>query len=263
MSILDCALVTGLMGGMGQTVRVIDLETGGPAVTDVCEIGWQDVEQGVDGTWRLAGEGGARFVNPGRPISPDTMAVHHILDAWVADAPFWAGVAPEVLGAFPDRVALAAHRAGFEQRHCLPRYTGGASWICTWKCAIRLWPELPRFSNQMLRYLRRPEGLDHERGLPAHRGFPDAYVTAHHLRDMLNAASLETLLEWSRLPGLLPRAPSGPDRGKRWADLSDASLATFEKDRDLDIRFTATTERERRGSAATPTMSPTRQGSLL
>lgn len=250
MVFLDCVSVTGLMGGMGQTVRVIDLETGGPAVSDVCEIGWQDVERGDDGAWRLAGEGGARFVNPGRPISPDTMAVHHILDAWVADAPFWAEAAPDVLGPFPDRVALAAHRANFEQRHCLPRYTGGASWICTWKCAIRLWPELPRFSNQMLRYLRQPQGLEHARGLPAHRGFPDAYVTAHHLRDMLNAASLETLLDWSRLPGLLPRVPSGPDRGKSWLDLTEESLRALARDRDQDVRFTAEAERARRGGTS-------------
>ena len=38
---------------------------------------------------------------------------------------------------------------------------------------------------------------------------PDAYVTAHHLRDMLNEASLEQLLEWSQEPGLLPRVPVG------------------------------------------------------
>ena len=48
--------------------------------------------------------------------------------------------------------------------------------------------------EQMLRNLRRPEGLVHERGLPAHRAGPDTYVTAHHLRDMLNETSVEQLL---------------------------------------------------------------------
>ena len=43
------------------------------------------------------------------------------------------------------------HRAQFEQRYCRPSLTGGTSWICTWKCALWLWPHLPRFSNQMLR----------------------------------------------------------------------------------------------------------------
>ena len=60
-------------------------------------------------------------------------------------------------------LALAAHRASFDQRFCTPRLTGEVEWICTWKCAMRIWPDLPRFSNQMLRYLRHPEGLVHER----------------------------------------------------------------------------------------------------
>ena len=141
---------------------------------------------------------------------------------------------------------VAAHRAAFEQRYCTPRLTGGLPWICTWKCALRVWPDLPRFSNQMLRYQRMPEGLVHEIGLPAHRALPDAYVTAHHLRDQLNAASLEELLAWSAEPGLLPRVPAGPDRGKSWQRLSSEALVTYLQDRDADIRFSARTELTRR-----------------
>ena len=150
-------------------IRVVDLETGGNGTDDVCEIGWQDVRQGIDGVWRIEHEGGALLVNPGRPMSPDTLAVHHILDSQVASAPFWKAVAPTVLRPEGGLVALAAHRAAFEQRYCRPALSGGVEWICTWKCALRLWPTLSRFSNQMLRYLRRPEGLVHQRGLPAHR----------------------------------------------------------------------------------------------
>lgn len=129
---------------------------------------------------------------------------------------------------------------------------------------MRLWPELPRFSNQMLRYLRRPEGLDHDRGLPARRAFPDAYVTAHHLRDMLNTTPVETLLHWSAEPGLLPRVPSGPERGRSWADLSDTVLASLALNRDSDIRFTARTEQARRAGETAPTAPPTPgQGILL
>jgi exodeoxyribonuclease X len=175
-------------------IRVIDLETAGNGPTDVCEIGWQDVELGTDGRWQVTEERGAIFVSPGRQISAETMAVHHIQDSEVAQAPFWKEVASSILRPIFPIVALAAHRAAFEQRYCTPRLTGGSPWICTWKCALRVWPDLPRFSNQMLRYQRMPEGLVHEIGLPAHRAMPDAYVTAHHLRDLLNAASLEQLL---------------------------------------------------------------------
>ncbi|MBB6507403.1 exodeoxyribonuclease X [Rhizobium soli] len=245
------------------TIRVIDLETGGNGPNDVCEIGWQDVTQGADGRWQVNEDRGALLVNPGRPMSPDTIAIHHILDSHVADAPFWKDIAPTVLRP-PYRIeALAAHRAAFEQRYCTPRLTGGLPWICTWKCSLRVWPELPRFSNQMLRYLRMPEGLVHEIGLPAHRAMPDAYVTAHHLRDLLNEASLEDLLAWSSEPGLLPRVPSGADRGKTWDRISDDTLRDLAEDRDIDIRFSARTELTRRGEQPQPPIVDTPQGTLL
>lgn len=244
-------------------VRVIDLETGGNGPNDVCEIGWQDVIADEDGGWQVTDERGALLINPGRLISPDTMAVHHILDADVADAPYWKQVASRILRPAGRIDALAAHRASFEQRYCTPRFTGGTPWICTWKCAMRVWPELPRFSNQMLRYQRLPQGLNHETGLPAHRAMPDAYVTAHHLRDLLNEESLENLLAWSNEPGLLPRVPSGPDRGKGWDRLSDTTLREFIHDRDVEIRFSAQTELTRRGDPAQPQVIEPAQRTLL
>ena len=244
-------------------IRVIDLETAGNGPHNVCEIGWQDVEQGEDGRWRLGEERGSRLVNPGRPIEPAAMAVHHILDSQVADAPFWRAAAPDILRPDGGVLALAAHRAAFEQRYCRPHLTGGAAWICTWKSALRVWPELPSFSNQMLRYTRRPEGLVHEIGLPAHRALPDAYVTAHHLRDMLNQAGVDQLLAWSREPGLLPRVPAGPQRGKAFKDLDSDSLQALTRERDADVRFSAQTELRRRGEAAPSSLTPQSQPSLL
>jgi exodeoxyribonuclease X len=240
-------------------IRVIDLETTGqtPPAHGVCEIGWQDVALSASGRWELLGEGGSQLVNPGRLMSPITTAIHHIRDEDVADAPWWQDVARPILDPWPRRIALAAHRASFEQQYCTPALTRGADWICTWKCALRLWPDSPSFSNQVLRYWRNPEGLEHERGLPAHRAFPDAYVTAFHLRDMLNEASVAQLIEWSSVPGLLPRVRYGPDRGKEWTEVEDEVLQGFMGDRDEDIRFTARTEYERRrggGSIGRTTM---------
>lgn len=115
----------------------------------------------------------------------------------------------------------------------------------------------------MLRYQRRPEGLIHEIGLPAHRAMPDAYVTAHHLRDELNAASLDELLLWSSQPGLLPRVPAGPDRGKSWDRLNTEALTAFLNDRDADIRFSAQTELLRRGETEPSTAAIPIQQTLL
>jgi exodeoxyribonuclease X len=244
-------------------IRVIDLETGGNGSNDVCEIGWQDVVLDGDGQWRVIEDRGALLVNPGRPMSPDAMAVHHILDHHVSDAPYWKDIAASVLRPPEGVVALAAHRAAFEQRYCTPRFTGGAPWICTWECALRVWPDLSRFSNQMLRYQRMPSGLVHEIRLPAHRAMPDAYVTAHHLVDLLNEASLEQLLALSKEPGLLPRVPSGPDRGKGWDRLSEDALRDFLQERDADIRFSAQTEIARRGEDKQPAVIEPAQQILL
>ena len=217
----------------------------------------------ASGVWRLDETRGARFVDPGRPISPDTMAIHHIQDAWVQGAGYWKAVAPPILRPDNGVTVLAAHRAAFEQRYCTAALSGGADWICTWKCALRLWPDLPRFSNQMLRYLRRPEGLVHELGLPAHRALPDAYVTAHHLRDMLNQTTVEQLLAWSREPGLLPRVPAGPERGKTWDRVPLETLHALRSGADADVRFSAAAELRRRGEVEPPPPATPAQGVLI
>lgn len=247
-----------------QIIRVVDLETTGsaPPAHGVCEVGWQDVALGEDGRWDLKGDGGSILVNPGRPLPPITQAIHHILEEQLADAPWWHDVARQVLDPWPRRLALAAHHADFEQKFCTPPLTHGADWICTWKCALRLWPDSPSFSNQVLRYWRKPAGLEHERGLPAHRAFPDAYVTAFHLRDMLNEASVAQLIEWSTLPGLLPRVRSGPHRGRDWRELDEETLVDFVHDRDPDVRYSAEQEMARRhggGEVGRQTL----QGALL
>ncbi|MFN7026011.1 MAG: DNA polymerase III subunit epsilon [Pseudorhizobium sp.] len=237
-----------MIDGIIPRIRVIDLETAGNGLTDVCEIGWQDVVLGDNGLWTLTDERGAALVNPGRPISAETMAIHHIEDSDLVGAPFWKEIAPSVLRPEGGVVALAAHRAAFEQRYCTSRLTGDVPWICTWKCALRAWPHLSSFSNQMLRYQRRPRGLVREIGLPAHRAMPDAYVTAHHLRDLMNESNLDQLITWSREPGLLPRVRSGPYRGKTWEQIPNEALADLAKDRDVDLRFSAAAELQRRGA---------------
>ncbi len=245
-------------------IRVVDLETTGsrPPAHGVCEIGWQDLEPDADGAWQIAEGHGAFLVDPGRAIPAVTQAIHHIDDADVAGGPRWDEAAPQVLRRAGGFTALAAHRATFEQRFCTPELTHGADWICTWKCALRLWPDSPGFSNQGLRYWHKPEGLVRERGLPVHRAFPDAYVSAHLLRDMLRLASVEQLIEWSALPGLLPRVRQGEDRGTDFAELPTARLIALSKDRDLDVRYTANWHMKRRGESE-PKPAPTAQTELF
>lgn len=243
-------------------VRVIDLETTGNNFSDggVVEIGWQDVApDGQGSTWTLRGSPQARYIDPGVPISPATAAIHHIIDEDVAGAPRWQHAASDLLRAAPGPapVALAAHRAAFEERWCIPALTGGLRWICTYKCALRIWPDAPGHSNQGLRYWRRPEGLDRATGLPAHRAGPDAYVTAYHLRDMLAVASLDDLLRWSAEPALLVKLPYGRLRGRRLRDLPVEELERLLAERpDVDISFSVRRElvqRREPGTLEVPT----------
>ncbi len=253
---------------MNSLLRVIDLETTGNSFTDggVVEIGWQDLEQGADGRWALRGGPGAILIDPGNPISPATSAIHHLIDEDVAGAPRWLDAAPAILRAEPGPapLALVAHRAAFEQRWCASALSGRLPWICTYKCALRVWPEAPGHSNQGLRYWRRPAGLDRDTGLPAHRAGPDAYVTAHHLRDMLAVADVATLLGWSAEPALLARVPYGKLRGRRFADLSNEMLAgLLETGRsDGDLGFTVRHEQRRRERVIPPPPAEAPQGAL-
>ncbi len=249
-------------------LRVVDLETTGNSHTDggVVEIGWQDVGQDGGGRWMLKGGPQAMLIDPVNPISAATSAIHHIIDEDVAGAPHWQAAAGDILRAAPGPapMALVAHRAAFEQRWCTRALTGGLPWICTWKGALRVWPEAPGHSNQGLRYWRRPAGLDRDVGLPAHRAGPDAYVTAFHVRDMLAAVSPETLIAWSAQPALLARVPYGRLRGRRFRDLADedlAALAAGERP-DGDLAFTVAQERARRSepdAASSEPPAPTQQ----
>ena len=80
---------------------------------------------------------------------------------------------------------------------------------------------------------------------------------------MLNEASVEQLLAWSREPGLLPRVPASPCRGKAWTELRLEELQTLTQERDSDCRFSALYELRRRGEAAEVEPKPDVQGLLV
>ena len=79
-----------------------------------------------------------------------------------------------------DRAAgvdvFVAHKWAFEAQW-LEDYLQGRPAICTYKAALRLWPEAPGYSNQVLRYWLRPKDLNPAVASPPHRALPDAYVT--------------------------------------------------------------------------------------
>ncbi|WP_430912870.1 exonuclease domain-containing protein [Methylobacterium sp. sgz302541] len=235
-------------------IRVVDLETTGfePPEAAVCEIGFCDLVRDDD-AW-LVGLPAHLLVNPGRPIPPETSAVHHIIDFDVREAPGFEEAARAV---FYDeeryqalRVVLVAHNAKFERQFLTPEVTGPVEWVCTYKCALRIWPEAPAHNNGTLRYWLRPQGLDRTRADPAHRAGPDAYVTAHLLREMLKEATLEELVAWSAQPALLIRCNFGKHRGTPWSEVpSDYLRWCAGQKMDEDVAFTVEQELARRARA--------------
>ena len=207
-------------------IRVFDLETTGFTPPDhaPCEIAYCDVVStrndlaNLPAGWTIE-EGGFWLCDPGRPIPPETSAIHHITDWDVAGHMPWLELFDYIIGPHAtDFVIHAAHNAKFERQWITDERTGGASWICTYKCALRLWPDAPGHSNQALRYWRKPQGLDRAIADRAHRAYPDAYVTAFLLRDMLDLTTIEQLIEWSNQPALLAKIPFGDLRGKPWSE---------------------------------------------
>jgi exodeoxyribonuclease X len=213
-------------------IRVVDLETTGlePPAMPV-ELGWCDIKD------RLIFGTGFRFFDPGHPIPPECSAIHHIVDDGVKGQPSF-----DELTRWEADVYVA-HSAQFEAQWLTERIIGDAPWVCTYKCALRLWPEAPSHSNQALRYWLRLE-LNPALAMPPHRAGPDAYITAHIFLEMLHTTPIETLIAWSREPAMLPRITFGKHSGSKWSEIPEDYLRwmTNQRDMDPDSVFCAQTE---------------------
>ena len=241
---------------MNKIIRVIDLEIGsesdeiGPGI---CEYGHIDVVSmqsdmlGAPYDWEVSKSEFGSFVNPIKPIAPQYSAIHNIIDADVAYAPEWHAIAPLVsqgpLGM--EIVAYAAHNKKMESHLINERITNYLPWICTYKVALKLWPDSPSHSNNALRYFINAKGMDRALSIPTHRAVPDAYVTAFTLREALNMGhSVETLVKWSDEPAMLPRCKIGKYRtddgkGTPWKDVETSYMEwIIGKDFDEDTKHT-------------------------
>lgn len=220
-------------------IRVIDFETTGiPSETEshaICEIGWTDVYI-LEGDYSI-GETRSALVNPGRPIPVEAMAVHHIRDSELAGA-MSPDAACRILSEGADM--WCAHNADFEAE-----FFGGEPLICTYKAALRVWPEAPSHSLQVLRYWRQYDELADfvpANAMPPHRAGADTYLTAILLRELLEHASLEDIAKWSSGPALLAKCGFGKHFGKKWSEVPPDYLSWIVNKSDItdrNVRATA------------------------
>ena len=121
---------------------------------------------------------------------------------------------------------------------------GDVIWVCTYKCALRVWPDLPSHGNQALRYqfgLINPLGVDRAKLVP-HRALSDAIVTAAVFFELTKHATWPQLVQWSYEPALLTYFRFGMHRGERFDAAPEDYLRWIaEGNHDLseDVRFSA------------------------
>lgn len=149
-------------------------------------------------------------------VPPESSAIHHLLAEDLQFAPSFEKAWPDY--APGEAIAAAAHNADFEESF-LGAYMPETEWICTYKCALRLWPQAPGHGNQVLRYWLGDRFLGGRNCGDPHRAGPDAYVTAHILLAMLEEADLDQLMAWSKEPPLLPYPNFGKYKGQSWEDV--------------------------------------------
>lgn len=202
-------------------IRVVDIETTGmtPAEgAEVIELGWWDMHPTDRIPWpALMGNHGQRFYSPERPCPPEVRAVHHIHPAEYAQAPrfMWSQFWAECVAA--GITHLCAHNSEYEQQFI---DSNGTPWLCTYKAALRVWPDAPHHGNQSLMYwLGLDTVIDEGQRHPPHRALPDAYVTAHILGRLLVETTIEQIAQWTKEPRYFERCPLGEHKGKPWAEV--------------------------------------------
>lgn len=225
------------MSSEAAIARVIDFETTGLPEDDacICDVGLIDIDLTKPEFPVIEGSNWSQLINPGCSIPPEISAVHHIIDADVADAPGIEHAIARLNDSLGEFDVYAAHNTRFEQ-HFFPTQR---RWIDTYRCALRAWPDAPSHSNQALRYWL---GLDVDRQLAdqAHRAWPDAYVTAHLLRKLLLLRPVARLIEISNEPGFLPKLMFGKHYGEPFKTVEFSYLEWIVKqDMDEDVLFTA------------------------
>lgn len=232
---------------MANVIRVVDFETSDmdpPA--EVIEVGLCDLIH-ADAGW-VPQSPVSWLCGTSQPIGPGARAAHHIspaeLDGWPAfdRAALWERA--KVEGA----LVVAAHNLEFEAK-----YWGEATLplLCTYKAALRVWPDAPSHSNGALRYWLEDQGLiapDHAKTMPAHRAGPDAYVSAWLLKALLAHATAAEMVAWTKEPRLLPACPIGKFRGQPWPKVEQGFLQWMLRtpDMEADLVWNARQEISRR-----------------
>lgn len=224
-----------------DNIIVLDTETTGidPAEgAALLEVAWVSMERARVGAGFVYGQDGTYdngMVTFTGTIPPEAKAVHHITEDMVAAHGVVSGgerptqcydrsamMHSLCAAESPGDMMYAAHNAAFDMKF-LPELT--LPWICTYRCALHLYPDAPKHSNQVLRYwlgVEPPAAM--LRGLAPHRAAYDTAVTAAILSHMLETHTPEELLALTSAPVLLKTCRFGKHRGDPWSEVPRSYL---------------------------------------
>lgn len=230
-------------------IRVIDFETTGTEPPhQVIELGYSDYDVETKAITDPVSE--LFFVDA---IPPESRAVHHIRLSDIPDTahPYDAFGDVRMPAETMAIKFIAAHNAKFEAQWL---DLEGFYLICTYKAALRMWPDAPSFGNNALFYWLEDAGkvsANLAMTMPPHRAGPDAYVTAHLLKALFEAgATGRDMVGWTMEPALLPRCPIGEWSGKPWSEVDGGFLGWIVRKvgMDADMKWNAQREIDRRAS---------------
>lgn len=229
-------------------MRVIDFETTGfdPPEAQVIEAAWCDFDRA-----NMLVLTGDSYLCSAPTIPPESRAVHHIWPEDIAGLPPYDPAKMIEFAKASDVVCFAAHNAAHEAKF-LGELPADLPLVCTYKAALRMWPDAPSHSNFGLLYWLMDQGRAHpERAKLAqsHRALPDAYATAFILKALYDdGVTGKQLVQWTSEPRLLPTCPIGNWRGSKWAEVDDGFLNWIlsKSDMDEDIAWNAKRELDRR-----------------
>jgi exodeoxyribonuclease X len=177
------------------------------------------------------------------PINPKAQASHHINPSRLK--PPFAIVRSDAVGklseiAVPDTF-LVAHNAEFDSKF-LPELVT-SHWICTYRCAKRIWPQAPGYSNQVLRYWLKVDPdlsiAPSVKPRAPHQALYDVATTTGILQKMLELHTPQELLQMSG-PVKLETIGFGKHKGLRFDQVPRDYLAWLrgQSNLDSDLKFT-------------------------
>ncbi len=188
------------------------------------------------------------LIDPGCPISQESIAIHHITDAMVEGKPKIESVLSSVVK-FLGKEILVGHGIQMDisfisaacKRHSVPCQIESQTYIDTLRLA-RLYGESPMNSLEKLRehFNIAPEG--------AHRAMSDVIVNIEVFKYLSKQfKTTEQLLERLKRPILLKNMPLGKHKGRPFSEIPIEYLQwAIHKDFDQDLIFSIRTELNRR-----------------